>query len=498
MEPLFNIVWRFYHGKFSGLFCFSIFSFIILANWAFFTKFIEPGFRQIQKKIGRLSFWSLILMPFILFFWAAYPGVYVIDSMLQLKQAVGGSFGDWHPPIMSWIWGILINLTNSVECFFWLHTLVVFFSIFLWSYIFLKLTQTPTWVVFLIAFLSPVYLLYSGVVIKDTGTAFGLLAACGLAILPMLGGANKFISYSLAILLLFYSSSVRHNALPAVLPVLFIIFYDLIAGRFRILKVATMVVIVSISFYIVGNILKYDFLKSRREFIQQTLFFHDLAFISLGNGKTPAFPVEFQTHNFSTSALRDSRMQGSSGRLFLFFDNPQHPLQLSESSEANSILKKSWVETVGQNPLMYLKHRLLVFSFFLQLQGGYWGKNSIYPIEMARDHNLILPKSLPGSRYVEHILSRSVGFLANWTPFISVWFWFVASLFLPIFSLLRLQHGPLYKFSFAIALSGLFYLLPYFFILAHCEHRFVYWSSIAAIFSFCLLFSKPHFEPTGK
>ena len=498
MTLIYDTVWRLYHGKLSGPFCFSLYVVAMWASWVLCRQFIEPRLGQIEKKVGRLSFWVLMMLPFLLFFWAAYPGVYVTDSMIQLKQAVGGSFGDWHPPLMSWIWGTLIKVTNSPESFFWFHTLVVLATLLIWSYILFKLIQIPAWIVFCFALVSPVFLLYSGLVIKDTGTAFGLLAACGLAVLPQLGTFNKAAAYPLAILLLFYSASVRQNALPAIWPVLFLIFYDLIVGRFKIIKVSIIVGIVSFCIVLFGNFFKYEFLKSKREFIQQTLFLHDISFISINKGTASTIPEEFQTRGFSLTALRDFWIPGTSATLYLSYDNPQHPLQLSNDVQANSKLKEKWMQLVSQNPMLYLKHRFLVFRYFLQLKGAYWEKGPSFPLEMASVNNLFPPKSLPGARYVEHILSRSVGFLASWTPFFSVWFWVVACSILSIISFLRLKHGLLPKCSFAIAISGLFYLAPYFFILPHCEYRYIYWSSIAAIFSFCLLFAKPLAEQTSK
>jgi hypothetical protein len=491
MEILSYTVWRLYHGKLSGPFCFSLYVFALWTSWVLCRQFIEPRLGQIEKKVGRLSSWVLMLLPFLFFFWAAYPGVYVIDSMIQLKQTMTQSYGDWHPPLMSWIWGALIKLTNLHESFFWFHSLLVFASLLIWSYILFKLTQTPAWIVFLISVISPVFLLYSGVVIKDTGTAFGLLAACGLAILPKLGKSNKSVAYSFAILLLFYAASIRQNALPAALPVLFLIFKDLTVGPLKYVKVSILVGVVTACIVLFGNFLKYEFLNSKREFIQQTLFFHDISFISINTGSASTIPVEFQTERYSLSALRDSWVLGTSATLFLPYDNPQHPLQLSNAAEANSKLKERWLQLVSQNPVLYLKHRLLVFNWFLNLSGSYYDKWGV-PIEIARDNNLTLPKTLPGARYIEHILSRSVGFLASWTPLVSVWFWVVACSILSIISFLRINQGILPKCSFPIAFSGLLYLAPYFFILPHCEYRYIYWSSIAGIFSFCLLFTKPN------
>src|SRR4051794_3012093 len=36
-----------------------------------------------------------------------YPGYMTDDSITQLRQAREGYYGDWHPPIMAWIWRIL-------------------------------------------------------------------------------------------------------------------------------------------------------------------------------------------------------------------------------------------------------------------------------------------------------------------------------------------------------------------------------------------------------
>jgi len=498
MDFLFDTVWRLYHGKFSGLFCSSLLFGGLFASWAVSRKIADFKLVTIGNKIGLPSSWVLMLLPFLLFFWAAYPGVYVIDSMLQLKQAMAQSYGDWHPPLMSWIWGLFIKFANFPEGLFWIHSIIVFFSLVVCAYILLKITRTPTWVVFVMALLLPLVLLYSGVIIKDTGTAFGLMAACGLVILPKLGAGSKLLTYFFAMLLLFCAASVRQNALPAILPILFLIFNDFIGGRFKKIKVVSIVFIVALSFHLFGNLTKYQFLKSRREFIQQTLMFHDLSFILLSHGGGVSIPDEFQTKRFSIAAVSKAWSPGTSATLFLDYDNPEHPLQLSCSFEANSKLKEIWVQSIVQNPLLYLKHRLLVFGSFLKLKAGYWGKNSSYPNEMARDHGLFLPSSLPGSRYIEHILSRSVGFLATWTPFASVWFWVFACAALSVIGFFRCKQGVLPACSLAIALSGLFYLAPYFFILPHCEYRYIYWSSIAATFSFSLLFSKPLAEKTKE
>lgn len=490
MDILFDTAWRLYHGKLSGPFCYGLFLGVLVSSWYICRKFVDPKFGIISK-IGAISNWVIILIPILLFLWATYPGVYVIDSMLQLKQTMAQSYGDWHPPLMSWIWGMLITSLKLPEGLFWLHTIFVFFSLLVWSYIILKLTRTPAWVVFLIALLSPVVLLFSGVVIKDTGTAFGFLAACGLAILPRLCSVNKAAAYSFSIIFLFYAASVRQNALPAVLPILFLIFHDLIDGRFKKAKVTSIVCIVAFAFLILGNLIKYEFMKSRREFIQQTLMLHDISFISIMSGHPAAIPLEFQTERFSTTALKDSWIPGTSATLFLAYDNPEHPLQLSQSPSANKELKSNWLNAIISNPGLYLQHKMLVFRSFLQLKGGYWSKDSKYGAQMGENFSLFLPAPLPWSGVVEHILSRAVGFLASWTPLLSVWFWFLALVILSAIGLFRVRFGGMSSFSFGLALSGLLYCAPYFFILPHCEYRYIYWSSIAGVFSFCLLFSKP-------
>jgi hypothetical protein len=35
-----------------------------------------------------------------------YPGYLSPDSLVQLSQGRSGVFNDWHPPVMSWLWGI--------------------------------------------------------------------------------------------------------------------------------------------------------------------------------------------------------------------------------------------------------------------------------------------------------------------------------------------------------------------------------------------------------
>ena len=50
-----------------------------------------------------------------------FPGRLVVDSTQQLSQALSHRYGDWHPPVMAFVWSLLIRITGSSGALLVLH-----------------------------------------------------------------------------------------------------------------------------------------------------------------------------------------------------------------------------------------------------------------------------------------------------------------------------------------------------------------------------------------
>jgi len=54
---------------------------------------------------GGAAFAAFILS--LLLFW---PGVALFDSVYQYRQALSGTYDDWHPPIMARLWSLFASV----------------------------------------------------------------------------------------------------------------------------------------------------------------------------------------------------------------------------------------------------------------------------------------------------------------------------------------------------------------------------------------------------
>ena len=145
------------------------------------------------------------------------PGYMSPDSVDQLAQGRSGVYHDWHPPVMSWLWGRLDRVVPGPVGMLVFHNLLFWSGLGLWVALI-----APRWniivkcfVLLAIGFLPPIFFLLS-TIWKDVGMAAAFLFASAL----LLYAEHR---RSLAVLLLslpalWYGVAVRHNAVTAALP----------------------------------------------------------------------------------------------------------------------------------------------------------------------------------------------------------------------------------------------------------------------------------------
>ncbi len=435
-------------------------------------------------------------MPVVLFIWASFPGRYAIDSLNQLNQGLSGHFGDWHPPIMSWLWAALVEMTGKLESFYIAQIIIVVIALSTWFFVFINLTNTPGWVLWGLGLFSPIYLMYSGAIIKDSGMAFSLLAASGIAVLVRFKPQLK-LSYTLAIFLLFYAANARQNSLPAVLPILLYICLDVFSGKFKILFSIITTLFLGLFFQVGGKHVKYEFLKSEKNTVEQVLMLHDLTFFVLNDSDDSRIPDDFKSEFYSIAKLRSIWTPASVCSLYLINDTPEPPLRLNSDKKSLETIKNSWLKSILDNPFLYIQHRSFVYAELLDSQCTYQLIPLEYDLivlnqwsEVEKKYSLNLSSRLPGSKCVEHILARMLRGFSNLTPFVNGWFCLFGLLIIAGLSLKSIKGNNLSAASLIFSLSGLLYILPYLFISPHSEWRYLYWSFVASIFSSCCLFAE--------
>ena len=153
---------------------------------------------------------------YALFLIYAYPGFTSPDSHLQLYQAREGHYGDWHPPMMAFIWRYCDKL--------WTGT---FLMLVLQSSTFLLgvdgilrrvLTPTRAAIATVLVLLFPPVMTTMAVIWKDSQMAGYVLAATACLLSP------RYRWKIAGCFLLFVATAVRHNALAATLPIVVLLF----------------------------------------------------------------------------------------------------------------------------------------------------------------------------------------------------------------------------------------------------------------------------------
>jgi hypothetical protein len=457
----------------------------------------KQGVREINYR--PVMVWSTaLLVPVYVVASATWPGLYAVDSLAQLRQALTGAYIDHHPPIMSALWSCLITLTGSPNSLFIFHIVLFGIGLLAWA-CFLRLADMPEGVPFLVgAACSPAILILVGVVLKDVGLAMALFV--GFAIVGMLTLLQK-LSFTLLLAVMlcaFYAIGVRWNSLPAVMPLLYLAAMSLPIQRRRHLVAGLTVLLCSSILFIANVALAYGVLKAKRGHITEYLQLYDLAGIAAQTGRD-FFPDEFKTQKFTLGQLQKAYAVNNSDLLFitpeylkkassnvnvnnvedLFGDSTtgDSVLKWSDSPTALSKLSQAWFDAILEFPEAYLRHKAAVFLSLLQAGPPYGGQ---------------IPATLkpwdsqwPGSSASVAILD----FLFEWaneTPLFFGWFWLVMLVLVTAGGFL-IRCEPVGGIAIALGISGLSYIATYVLLGLSSSFRYLYWSIIAGTLGMVIL-----------
>src|SRR6266436_10399659 len=167
---------------------------------------------------------SIAVMAALLFaanLFAGFPGVANDDSDSQYAQAVDQRFNDWHTPIMAWLWSILRLLADGNGPMFGFHVACYWLGFGLIAAA-LSRAGRPlvAWGIVGVG-LFPPFLMMNINILKDVGLAVTFLAAFAALFWYRIEDRKVPLAIvAISILLLFYGTLVRNNAVFGVVPLL--------------------------------------------------------------------------------------------------------------------------------------------------------------------------------------------------------------------------------------------------------------------------------------
>lgn len=456
------------------------------------------------------AIWSAI---FLRLFW---PGRVNVDIANQYLQATGEiPYSDWHPPVMSAVWGILIDITGDPGSLLLLQ--VGLLAAAAWGIgVLVHRSGAPKWV----SLLGPTIMVTPWVVSqmttlwKDTQMAVAILLAVVLVMIPRFV-PKAWLLWLPALVLLVYAVGVRKNAVFAVVPIAVYGGWCLVhlwrnrrgrpgdsatstgsaslvsseppaasAKRGRpilLTAAASLIVLVAIG----GGVKVTDAVIDSQLGVTKTgqisqIFLDDVMFsVPDAELKKSGAPKELTDH---ISSAREKCLEKGE-----IWDSYWNCYGKGESGEDFSpiahqdALKQLWLDHVITHPLRYAEYRAAVFSYYFFTSGvEYW------PAEWNGEASDVgIEKGDPKADYIMRPYVEDFA-LGTFPMLFAPWFWTLTAVVLLglAYRAHRRGHGgPVRKRSFwpeitTLAASALCYVFGYFPIVPEHHFRYTFWPAL--------------------
>lgn len=412
------------------------------------------------KVFGLLAFCGLVL-------WVAfYPGFMSNDSIVQFGMSKSMNFNDWHPPVMAWVWSVVGFFFPGPSGMLAVHLALVLIAVYLWrdSY----KDKPLSWLIFLIPFL-PWIINFVGVLWKDVGLAFSLLALSGLALKALTPGKAL-----IAFILIFYAINLRHNAIFAVFPMLILLGFRWIKGANSIKAVIFSCATIYACFFL-GSVFNYSILHAERTKPSNYMMVDDLAFLSIVKNESllPGIGID-EIKGCATSEIGQNNLVG---KVFCLSALPSY----KQAAPLSTDLKGIWLSSIFENPIDYLRFRIAAFSYLLRTPDD----PPYYIWHPGIDENSFGLKQVPNGLTL--LADRFVHDAAKTAPFFfKPYWWLMSSLVLLMMTFVVAKTKSVIT-ARVLLVSAIFYIFGYMPVTPMADFRYIYWSVIATTISFIIV-----------
>lgn len=401
-----------------------------------------------------------------------FPGEWDSDTVAQQTQMLSGEYRDWHPPVFAAFWRLLNTLWNSATgmAITGSGVLYVTHALMLWGGLallvrasqgfFQRFSGDAVWklaacTAFLLFFGLFEMVPMTRFVFKDTAMAAAYTLALGLMLNMPAQARLRAAVVAACLLLLFYGTAVRHNAIFSMLPLLVLLGIKALP-RLRLPALAVLCLVLWGGIVYSIGVVNYTVLKAYKEYSLQELIYLD--FWKL-NYKTKTFDVPPLPEGQSWSPLTEDVF-------FRFYDDKQlyivqafrfinryydeqTPVHLrydfSASPEAFVELRNAWVDKILKHPGAYISMHKKIF------------------VELLREYSFM---GFPGATiFAAGVLVVLAGGVA----------------------LFRRKGRPMDPTPCLVTMSGLLYVLPYTLLLPTLQRRYLFWFFAACAFGIAQL-----------
>jgi hypothetical protein len=423
-----------------------------------------------------------------------YPGLLSYDSANQLFQGRRGTFNDWHPPVMSWIWGWIDRVVRGPAGMLILHNVLFWSGLGVWT-----AWITPGWraparslVILAMGFFPSIFMLLS-TIWKDVAMAAWLLFAAGWLAMAERKGSLRALSLSLVGM--WCALAMRHNAVFAVLPLMLVaggVLFNRMypdsnrpARHRRMLSAVLGLLLLGVSLLsttLAGRLLT----GFQTTYAGQTILVHDLLAISVHANQILVPDYVTLPQQVTLADLQAiNATQFPVVCLYSGCGVSELRIKTYATPDLHAQTIRVWARAVLSHPDAYLLHRLQEFKRQFAIGGGtvclpYITENDQVALAAFGIDAESMGPPRPQPRVTRAVLLAAER-LQN-TLFFRGWVYLAFLLVVPALALLpRVGARRAPTVVLAVGGSGLLYGLSYFAISTTCDFRMHYWTVVSAV-----------------
>lgn len=436
-------------------------------RWLENIAFIKNSFSRFHLQSALVAGCILVLLVVVF-----YPGYMSPDSISHLEQATGAApLTDWHPPVMTRFWGLLIGATNHISSMLIFQLALLAAAMFILSSLVYRYARSRAWAFSAYGILLlPNVVNIAGVIWKDVQMAFSLTLAVLLVqfVISRKKPLRRVATYGvvgLAVLLIVYAGMLRYNALFAVLPILFVL-PSLFAKRFPIWS--------GFACAAVGLMVIIGATTIINQPSQKT---HPITAVQLDDIIHVAnFDKEYRGRWAMYKEINDT-CRGTTKEIMNSYILCTTAVQREALKNEHQGVFGDWISTIMTHPVKYVFYRLATFSTFLFPQ-----PERMYIFQPGIEQNQL--GAAIKNEYAINSLSSYVkgGAQTNIPILFQPWLYLVVLSFI-YYKSRKIRNDKQRRFICAIILSGLGYIVAYFPMVVAADYRYSYWSVFAAILS---------------
>jgi len=452
-------------------------------------------------KVIRIEYWLLSL--FVLLLLALDPGVIFYDSFNQLQQAISGVYFLHHPPLMAFLWSLMLKIYFNSSTMFIFNLILVIAAVGLYYTALSNIKNNKVLLFYLFIPLMPWVMLYEGQILKDCQFVFSFMFVSSMLLYITMRNnelkiTTKVIFHILILVVLFYGTSVKYQA-KFVLP-----FYLFWLASLQFKKNLYRLIIWAIYCFVIieGINIANNYLITKKEGTSwqdgkswQTVKLFDLIGISaLAN--QDLIPDFIKTKDYDFDKLKSIYYSDRVIKRSDIYPYDKHNFfcKINDDKLLDQLQEK-WKNSVRSYSFNWLEHRAQTLYFTL-IQP--W---LIYPPKFLKDTsysgNLEYSEEIFVPDKVNIIAEKiTIPYIKAFRLFLKPLLWallIIYSFILSIKTLLTAKDFVLKKIAFASLIlnsSALFFLLVILFMTAATDSRFLLYVIMVGTFSLpitCLL-----------